>query len=175
MGRKANLNKRPISNKDRVRMHRRRKKLKAKFREREQLYADDSVETDGSINAQVHPLQENVESTLKIKLRDWATTHRVSKRAIDDLLGILISCGIESVPKNHRTLQSTPTNIRIDDVAGGRFWFNGLEKCLRQIFVNIDRDIEISLSFNIDGLPLYKSSTITFWPILAAIHGTKIY
>lgn len=172
MARKRNHHKRPIPNKIRVRMHRERKKLKNSIRQRESQILNRI--------AQVHvaqvadPLNEDVESTLKTKIRDWANEYRISKRAIDDLLAILVSSGIKSVPKNHRTLQETPTNIVIqNNVGGGCYWFNGLGKCLNQIFCNLDRDITISLNFNIDGLPLYKSSAITFYPILAAINGIQ--
>lgn len=172
MGRKKNPQKPPISNKIRARMHRQRKNLKNSFRKREQQVLLNN-------NGHIHIAQpenslsenESVESPIKTRIRDWANMHRVSKRALDDLLAILVASGIDSVPKNHRTLQKTPTNIEIINVGGGHFWFNGLKKCIGQIFSNLDRDIKISLNFNIDGLPLYKSSTITFYPILAAIHG----
>lgn len=172
MGRKKNPQKPPISNKIRARMHRQRKNLKNSFRKREQQVLLNN-------NGHIHIAQpenslsenESVESPIKTRIRDWANMHRVSKRALDDLLAILVASGIDSVPKNHRTLQKTPTNIEIINVGGGHFCFNGLKKCIGQIFSNLDRDIKISLNFNIDGLPLYKSSTITFYPILAAIHG----
>lgn len=171
MGRKANPHKRPIPNKIRVRMHRQRKKLKLSLRQKEQqVFLNDLDQTDMIQNE--NPVNTNGESAAKIKIRDWANMHRISKRAIDDLLGILISCGVDSIPRNHRTLQETPTNIVINDISGGQYWHNGLGKCIQQIFSNIDRDISISLNFNIDGLPLYKSSAITFYPILATIHGT---
>lgn len=167
MARKSNPNKRPIPNKVRVRMYRQRKKLKSIFRERE--HQMDTI--NQNVIAQANPSNENVEPTLRIEIRDWASVHKLSKRSIDDLLAILVSSGIDSIPKNHRTLQRTPTDIKINKVAGGSLWINGLEKCLQRIFSTLDRSISISLNFNIDGLPLYKSLTINFYPILAAING----
>lgn len=171
MGRKSNPHKTPISGKIRARMCRQRKKLKLSIRQKEQRVFSNNVAQIDVVQAE-NPLNGNIESHFKTKIRDWANMHRISKRAIDDLLCVLISSGIDSVPKNHRTLQKTPTNIVITDVSGGQFWYNGLGKCIAQIFYNLDRDIRISLNFNIDGLPLYKSSSITFYPILASIHGT---
>lgn len=49
-------------------------------------------------------------------------------RALDELLGILNSHGINSVPLNHRTLLRTPTNVEIIQTAGGSLWYNGIEK-----------------------------------------------
>lgn len=174
MGRKINPHKKPIPNIIRVRMHRQRKKLKRTIRQIENNVFWNNVDQINVIQTE-NPLNENSESALKIKIRDWANKHRISKCAIDDLLSVLISCGIDSVPRNHRTLQRTPTNIVINDVGGGQFWYNGLGKCIEHIFCNLDRDIRISLNFNIDGLPLYKSSSITFYPILATIHGKHLH
>lgn len=36
--------------------------------------------------------------------------------------------------------------------------------------MDLNRNISISLNFNVDGLPIFKSSKQTFWPILATIH-----
>lgn len=178
MGRKRNPHKNPISNKNRVRMHRQRNRIKRALRERESLLNVEQTPNPQNENTRVEN-ENNAESKLKTDLRDWASKHRISKHAIDDLLAILNSkrsFAIECLPKNHRTLQKTQTNIEIkENVAGGCYWHNGLEKCLMQIFSNLDRDIKISLNFNIDGLPLYKSSTIEFYPILAAIHGMYAY
>lgn len=112
--------------------------------------------------------------SLKTDLRDWANSYRVAKQALDGLLGILNSNGIKSVPKNHRTLLNTPVNLEIIDIAGGKLWYNGLEKSLKNIFSTINCEWTISLNVNVDGLPLYKSSKISFWPILVSIHGKRV-
>lgn len=157
----------PISNRDRVRNHRKRKALKNSMRISQQILID-GIQREVTQTATDQP-------NLRTKIRNWASQYKISKNAIDKLLAVLVSSGIQTVPKNHRTLQKTPTNIEIKNVAGGLYWYNGLGKCLRQIFSNIDKDIEISLNINMDGLPLFKSSTTTFWPILAAIHGMYHY
>lgn len=145
-------------------MHRQKRKMKAV---RQSLF-NDQIEKETSKDP---PVDEIELPTLKTKLRDWANTYRISKRALDSLLSILNSSGITSVPKNHRTLLETPLNVGIKEISRGKYWHNGLEKCLRLIFSTLNCDISISLSFNIDGVPLYKSSKISFWPILASIFG----
>lgn len=163
MGRKPSVHKRPISVKDRVRIHRRRKKMK-------QLFFSEKVPPNNSSNVSNSTVQIS-SSSLEENLRDWGNRNRISKRATDDLLSILIAHGLDWLPKNHRTLFKTPTNIILQDIAGGKFWFKGIGKCLEEIFFNLDRDVSFSLDINIDGLPLYNSSTIAFYPILAGIHG----
>lgn len=162
MARKNTIKKQPMSSAMRVRMHRERKKLK---KERQQLL------TNSNSNSNSLNVEPSSPPSLETDLRDWANSHRITKRALDGLLSILNSNGITSVPKNHRTLQNTPVNLEIIDIAGGKIWYNGLEKTIKQIFSKIDCDWTISLNVNVDGLPLYKSSKISFWPILASIHG----
>lgn len=163
MVKKRNLNRVPIPTNVRVRMHREKKKMRS--------------ESQNMLNNQIeeHNVIKYIEpSTLKSELRDWANSYRISKRAVDSLLSTLTSHGIKVIPKNHRTLMKTPVNVQIDEIAGGHFWYNGLENCLRSIFFTLNRDILISLNFNVDGLPLYNSSKITFWPILGSIYGEMI-
>lgn len=123
-------------------------------------------------------LEENVmdnELKLKIELRNWANDYHISKRAINHLLSILHSNGIRQLPKNYRTLQGTPKTIETVNVAGGKLWYNGVGKCLEAMFSTLSQNLTISLNFNIDGLPLFKSSTVQFWPLLASIVGMLSY
>lgn len=156
-----------LSNLDRVRMHRDRKKIEQRDRELVNLRIQEVLNS-----STIPTTTETIEQpTLKYGLQNWASQFRISKRAIDNLLGLLNSTGLKSLPKNHRTLQKTPIHVPITDTAGGKMWFNGLSKCLRDTFLNLDRNISIGLNFNIDGLPLYNSSKVSFCPILASIHG----
>lgn len=165
MGRvgRTKSDKEPIPVNIRVQMHRKRKEIK---RERVLSFNTQSEEQRDQIET-----NENDSPTLRNKLQNWANSFRISKRAVDSLLCTLNSSGITSLPKNHRTLLKTPINIEINEVAGGQFWYHGLLKNLKIIFSSLDHDIAISMNFNIDGLPLYNSSKICFWPILASIHG----
>lgn len=130
-------------------------------------------EDDQNLN-QSELLDESVvdnETKLRDELCDWANSYHISKRAINSLLFILHSNGIKHLPKNYRTLQRTPLNVEIANIAGGRFWYNGIGKCMKKMFSTLSKDLRITLKFNVDGLPLYKSSKICFWPILASIFG----
>lgn len=108
---------------------------------------------------------------LSNSLRSWAIDYRIQKRALTTLLKILIAFGLTSLPKDSRTLLKTPRFIPIENVADGQYWYNGIENCLKNIFGKLTSNITLKLNFNFDGLPLFKSSPISFWPILANIHG----
>lgn len=71
------------------------------------------------------------------------------------------------LPKDPRTIMSTPRNLTVtplDD--NGSYWHQGLTFCLQKALNDIPQSMTISLNINIDGLPIYKSSTKSFWPIL---------
>lgn len=146
MGRPPNPDKKPIPSNIRVQMHRRRKEIKKEHL----ILLNSQIEKERDHNVATCGLQEkpdaNDSPTLRIKLQIWANSCRISKRAIDSLLCTLNACGINSVPKNHRTLLKTPLNVDINEVAGGNFWYNGLETNLKLIFSTLDRDIVISLN-----------------------------
>lgn len=109
-------------------------------------------------------------SNLKESLRSWAINYHIQQKAVTALLKILISVGFTSLPSDSRALMKTPRTVDIENRAGGQYWHNGLSNCLSRIFAKLTSNIEIQLNFNIDGLPLFNSSPIGFWPILANIH-----
>lgn len=97
--------------------------------------------------------------------------HKIKRIALSDLLKILKSTGLDYLPENSKTLMQTPRTVEIVSSCNGKLWYYGIEKSLRVIFSNIDRDVELLFNFNIDGLPLFHSSTIQFWPICLNIQS----
>lgn len=165
MARKKNPKRKPIPNHIRVRM------CRQKIKEKQQYFSRAVLDNSDDRSSLSDSFTSTQPSSLRWKLREWVVKKRVARTAVDALLAILVSFGINGLPKNHRTLLGTPVNIETNDVAGGELWYNGLQNCLTRIFSGLDKDISISLNFNIDGLPLFKSSKTSFWPILASIHG----
>lgn len=76
------------------------------------------------------------------------------------------------LPLDPRTLLETSLHTDNISIIGEdqMYWHNGLELCLQECLHDIDKSIDILLTFNIDGLPLFKRSTTQFWPILGKIH-----
>ena len=88
---------------------------------------------------------------------------------------------LADLPSDYRSLMKTPRNIEVSNLCGGQFVYiaiaNGLELCLKnpvfsqkvQAYFATNPLIEktVKLIINVDGLPLFKSSTQCFWPILA--------
>jgi len=86
--------------------------------------------------------------------------------------------GLEYLPKNAKTLLNTPSHQKVIEVHQGSYLHFGIEKMLTPIllafFDNLSNTSAIKLAFNIDGLPISKSSKSCFRPILVAIENVKI-
>lgn len=78
-------------------------------------------------------INQNLNSSKKCKenkvlgsneqLRRWALKYNISKRAVSDLLKLLISFGLIWLPKDSRTLLSTPRNIEMTNLTNGKLWY----------------------------------------------------
>lgn len=105
------------------------------------------------------------------KLRFWSIRHNITKRAVNDLLRTLKKIGVNFLPKDSRSLCKTPRTTIITPNGSGKYWYNGIEPNIRLKFPNLTENIVVQLNFNVDGVPLFKSSGTEFWPILANIHS----
>lgn len=155
-----------------------------KFRERKKLLKIYEKEVQTRLK-ELHEYNERMSSTtisdidsdtnesdkFKEDLKCWAIQHRTSQRAINGLLSILIGTGFSSLPKDSRTLMRTPTSVDITELSHGKLWFNGIKKNLEKLLSNCNRNLTIHLDFNFDGLPIFNSSKLQFWPILSSIVG----
>jgi len=108
-------------------------------------------------------------------LRSWAVKHNITQTAIGDLLAVL-QPSHPVLPLDARTLLRTTCSGEIVSMCGGEY----LPFCLlEQICTAIDCDLRppidvggvknLTLAINIDGLPLFKSSSKQLWTILGMI------
>lgn len=115
-------------------------------------------------------------SEFKIFLRNWAIIHGVKSCAVSDLLSQLkkYPC-FSTIPKDVRTLLHTPRKCDIIDVKPGKYCHFGLTNGIMETLSNNSLKKEkcklqgVHIAVGIDGLPLSKSSSSTFWPILGSI------
>ena len=138
----------------------------------------DSVTVSDAADTDADDLNEHVlagiindaigEGSLRNKLQYWAVTKGITHEALRALLHILHQYHLD-LPLDPRTLLSTGTVSGIASIEGGGFYYhfgvaNGIKKWLDGVEY---RERNIHIQFNIDGLPLFKSSKIQLWPILA--------
>lgn len=102
-------------------------------------------------------------------LRNWALRNNVTHTAIDELLQML-KATYNYLPLTARSLLKTPKQTKIFTLNNGNMCYFGIEMKLKQKLKHGLKvtllDNVIQLDFNIDGLPLFKSSSTDVWPIL---------
>ena len=113
------------------------------------------------------------------RLSRWATEfqNHVSHAALSGLLAALRP-DYPNLPKDPRTLLSTDVHQDILRLAGGEYYHFGIKECVIARLSSHPCDIanllEISLDINIDGLPIFKSSSGQLWPILGLIKNLPV-
>lgn len=130
---------------------------------------DDDDSKHDFIDFPLDEIARNAE--LRIDLAAWSMQHNISHNALKDLIAIINKAsGKELLPKDPRTLLQTPRTVKIDSIGTDQqYWHNGLKICLENVFADISKSITVSLNFNMDGLPIFESTSYEFWPILCNI------
>ncbi|XP_063234238.1 uncharacterized protein LOC134537581 isoform X2 [Bacillus rossius redtenbacheri] len=108
---------------------------------------------------------------LNHNIANWALENNISLVALSALLKILKThpCHAE-LPSDARSFLGTPRHNKIKQISPGCYFHFGLKKELEH-FVGIfsyDKPV-LELSIFVDGLPLSRSSSSCFWPILASV------
>lgn len=105
-------------------------------------------------------------------LAEWAAEFNIPQTALSALLKILRRKGLD-VPLNARTLMSTDRSCNVTSVAGGSYYHFGIENALVAELTSLGHLANVTdtltLRINIDGLPLFRSSSVSLWPILGKI------
>ena len=81
-----------------------------------------------------------------------------------------------ALPKSYKTLLNTPTSVPMQELGNGAlFWYKGIENNLNSFLLQQYLEIHgmIKIDVNMDGLPLSKSSSMKFWPILGKLVHTS--
>jgi len=109
---------------------------------------------------------------LKQGLAEWAVLYKIQHVAVGGLLNVL-SEFFPSLPRDPRTLLKTPQHYVIKNVGGGQYSHVGLSKGLSNI---VNKDVSaakgLELQINVDGIPLFKSTNISLWPILCSVNNS---
>ena len=109
--------------------------------------------------------------SLRDETAKWACQFNVTHSALNGLLKILQSHQLD-VPASATTLLKTPKNQEVSKKSGGDYIYFGLAQSLQDFLSDRPNvhDLDcLELCFNIDGLPLHRSTKVAFWPILCTI------
>ncbi|GBL68864.1 hypothetical protein AVEN_149116-1 [Araneus ventricosus] len=127
-------------------------------------------ETKIEMDAMSNINSQNV-SNLANELRTCFIKHNVTHTFINDVLQILGKH--HDLPKDARTLLDTPGMIETKDLNNGQYVHFGIHYGLEKQLTLLENLSTIKLSFNIDGLPLFKSSSQQAWPILCLVNNIQ--
>lgn len=127
-------------------------------------------EADTNIFDSIDFSHSNYNSALPIKekIKNWYIKFNPSRKSADYILNILKDENLD-VPVSCKSLVKNSEKIILRTVSPGQYWHYGIENQLKKISHIISEITEVIIDINIDGLPLFKSSNQTLWPILGKI------
>jgi len=107
------------------------------------------------------------DDTLKTDLAEFMVSEHLTRQASNRLLSLFRKHG-HDLPKDCRTLTKTPRNVDVVEKCGGHYVYFGVRKCLLTTESSCD---VFYLTVNIDGIPVYKSTNLQFWPVVCSINS----
>jgi len=115
----------------------------------------------GSLSEEEH----HIDHALNEQLKNWALKNKCTRQCVNEILEIFRQLDFD-VPKDCRTLLSTKRDVNQVSIGLGHYVYLGVEKSINKL-LDYPNDLDsIDLMINIDGLPLFKSSSLSLWPIL---------
>lgn len=134
---------------------------------------DDGLGEVSSSEEDNEPLGEAAHKVLS----DWALRNVITHNALDDLLRVVRTIDphtVNSLPLTARTLLKTNRNVATEVVGDMTLIRLPVMKTIAAKFMEYPRATRdeinvIPITLNCDGLPVYKSTTKSFWPVLCNI------
>lgn len=133
-----------------------------------------NISIDGSEDM-INELTDNsltIGEIFRNKLQQWALKFQVSLIALTALLMLLQPIVNFPLPLDARTLMGTLRQVHISQISNGEYYHFGLRRAIQSIFREYKRTgkpiKEVRLMFNIDGLPIFKSTKKHLWLILCS-------
>lgn len=115
----------------------------------------------------------NKNEQLKQNIRNWVINYNIPQNASNALLNILINdADLSFLPKNSRTLLNIGSTkvLGIQEMTPNGYYYHfGLKEQIIHCSNLFPLNEHIKIAIGIDGLPLSKSSSSQFWPILGYI------
>jgi hypothetical protein len=115
---------------------------------------------------------EEAGSSFQSGLAKWVVDSHTTREHCNSLLSLLRNEGLD-LPKDQRTLIKTPRSVTVYEKCGGQYLYFGLKKALHAVFCgNLTRADRLNVQINVDGIPIYKSNSTQFWPILCSVNNS---
>ncbi len=110
---------------------------------------------------------------------EWVDGYQIKHNAVDSLLKILKKNGHDQLPKSARSLIKPARYVPIYEKSGMQYIYFPVKEELMWQFLRYQTMMKesmttLELSLNIDGLPLFKSSNKTLWPVHCGIMNVEL-
>lgn len=123
-----------------------------------------------------HSIDNETDSSILNNLAKWAVSYNISQVALSALLKVLKTHKCHNYfPIDARTILKTKSSrqpSQIQTVTPGSYYYFTIYNSLKNISNSDDKyfvEDKIKIVIGIDGLPLTKSSSSCFWPILGYV------
>ena len=138
--------------------------------------SDDDFDVSSSDSDDDFDVANNIATTINEDLATCAVRNSWTRASINELLTVLMVHGHDNLPKDARTLLKTPRSIITEMKCGGQYIYLVIEHGIVQKLQEVECfDNTLELIINIDGLPLYRSSSTQLWPILCYFGSFEIF
>lgn len=121
---------------------------------------------------------ENSMEDVKCFLKQWTFDHNITRTALTALLKFLKINGFDYLPQDSRTFLKTPKCREVMEILPGRYSHIGIKVAVNHFIESqLENTIvpsELLMDFNIDGVPISRSSQSSFWLILMKIIHKEI-
>jgi len=119
-----------------------------------------------NVNTESDNLDFNDSSNFLPWLQNWAIKNHISHVALTELM-IRIKPKYPELSTDARSLLRTPRKINVQSIPPGYYYHFGLRNCIEELVSRYSENLQsIQINVNIDGLPLFKSSSSRVYPIL---------
>ncbi|XP_023340569.1 uncharacterized protein LOC111710681 [Eurytemora carolleeae] len=144
------------------------------------LYTDVPDDDDDDVDYDYPSSDEDEEEDISHDsiIRDWAINNpAVTHSMINDLIRRFATAGFME-KKDARTLLKTPRNLRTVEMSGVQSYTYNVKDQILSLLKRYPPELsekldKLHLQLNIDGLPLFKSSGASFWPLLCSISNIR--
>lgn len=129
---------------------------------------DSNFDINEIINIVNSPRSDNLiddSSSFISWLQEWVLRNRISHVALNELL-TRIKPKYPALPLDACSLLKTPRKVNVQNVRSGQYYHFGLSNCIKQLLLRYSVKHLQCVKVNIDGLPLFKSSSSQVYPIL---------
>ena len=111
--------------------------------------------------------QEFSNASFEQAFLEIAVKRRLGRNTLNEFLSVFRQYNIGNFPKDARTCLGSLRKVESVQICEGKYFHFGLSLGLNVTLKYIHLDTNnIRIQINVDGLPLSKSSSLCFWPIL---------